>query len=114
VVTDWAHMYKEYRTPQLQAIHAVEHHREWAISHLHAGTGYQDPALHRTVVDHTAAMVHLQQEQVFTRGGWHAHTWDRDSWTDFIRKLQTVVGLKFSIEEISFNSLDMVAALVKV
>lgn len=105
-------MYKEYKRPYLKRKHAAEHHREWAISHLHSGSLFLDPALHPTVAHHTAAMVELQN--VFNRGGWHAHTWDRESWSEFIHKMQTVVGLKFTIDEISFNGLDMAAALVKV
>jgi hypothetical protein len=111
-VTDWAHMYEEYTKPHLKTKHAAEHHREWSISHIHAGASFLDPALHPTVAHHSAAMIELQH--VFTRGGWHAHTWDRESWSEFFYKMQSVVGLKFAIEDISYNGLDMAAALVKV
>lgn len=120
IVTSWDHFASENGNPAELAKNLNEHYREWAISYTHLGDKWKDPNNVPIVGEFDETLARLIREGYYTHGGWHTHTWDSGSWSEFIHNInghfKGKLGSAWKTVDVksSFSyGLDLVAVLEK-
>lgn len=119
IVTSWEHMATENRDKDVQPINILEHQREWGISHLYRHT-WKRPVSSPVEGELELGLEQLQQEDFFSHGSWHVHTWDATSWSEFLESLDAHLAERkgeswpgIDIQEQIAHSVDLAAVIVK-
>ena len=85
VVTSMNHFLSEFNNSSPENVHESEHEREWALSHI-------------TSLNRANDLIFFEETRktmkgVFSFGGAHYHTWDKDSFDEFIETTRKLFEL---------------------